>query len=239
MKPEGADMMPHDNSRNVPSEETEQPIGRQRPYWKLAVFLLSLILPGYIVSMYAWGILGVGLLGSEVRDTVRAETAAAYEEPVRDALAPLLSEKYGLNEFEVHYTRPGQFILGHRLWDTKESGEGSVTIRVYGVSDWTQGFELAEEIARMKREQPELPHCLYVLSFPSSVLQMDWEKEYPAWTPENAAEFPDHAIHGELRQIAIPDAAHGYAGERKSFGERWHTDDFTPTRYDDPHEVKR
>jgi hypothetical protein len=229
------------NERDIKSIQSDaeanymaKPESRQRPYWKLAVFLLSLILPGYIVSMYAWGILGVGLLGIEVRDTVSAETAAAYEEPVRDALAPLLSEKYGLGEFEVRYTRPGQFILGHRLWDTKESGEGSVTIRVYGVNDWTQGFELAKDIARMKREQPRLPHCLYVLNFWGA------DREYPSWTPENAAEFPDHAIHGELIKIAIPDAAHGYAGERKSFGERWHTDDFTPTEYDqDPHEVKR
>ena len=102
------------NERDIKSIQSDaeanymaKPESRQRPYWKLAVFLLSLILPGYIVSMYAWGILGVGLLGIEVRDTVSAETAAAYEEPVRDALAPLLSEKYGLGEFEVRYTRPG------------------------------------------------------------------------------------------------------------------------------------
>ena len=208
-----------------PAEET-----RKRPYWKLAIFLLGLIMPGYIVCMFAWGILGNALLEIEVRDRVDAETAAAYERPVSDALAPLLSEKYGLSEVYVHYARPGQFILGHRLWNTKEGGEGAVTIQVCGVSDWTQGFELAKDIARMKREQPGLPHCLYVLSF---------REDYPAWTPENAAEFPDHAIHGELLKIAIPDAAHGYAGERKSFGERWHTDDFTPTRYHDPHEVKR
>ena len=230
----------HDNSHADPAEGNGQQPARKRPYWKLAVFLLGLIMPGYIVCMFAWGILGNALLEIEVRDQVDAETAAAYERPVSDALAPLLSEKYGLSEVYVHYTRPGQFILGHRLWDTKEDGEGAVTIEVCGVSDWTQGFELAKDIARMKREQPGLPHCLYVLSFPCSVLSLDtMDEEYPAWTPENAAEFPDHAIHGELRQIAIPDAAHGYAGERKSFGERWHTDDFTPTRYHDPHEVKR
>ena len=224
----------HDNSHADPAEGNGQQHERKRPYWKLAVFLLSLIMPGYIVSMFAWGILGVGLLKIEVLDRVDAETAAAYEQPVRDALAPLLSGKYGLSEFEVRYTRPGQFILGHRLWNTKKDGEGAVTIRVYGVSDWTQGFELAEDIARMKREQPGLPHCLYVLSFRGA------DREYPAWTPENAAEFPDHAIHGELIKIAIPDAAHGYAGERKNFGERWHSDDFTPTRYyDDPYGVKR
>ncbi len=211
-----------------PAEET-----RKRPYWKLIVFLLGLIMPGYIVCMFAWGMLGNVLLEIEVRDQVDAETAAAYERPVSDALAPLLSEKYGLSEVYVHYTRPGQFILGHRLWNTKEGGEGAVTIEVCGVSDWTQGFELAKDIARMKCEQPGLPHCLYVLSFRNA------DKKSPAWTPEIAAEFPDHAIHGELLKIAIPDAAHGYAGERKSFGERWHTDDFTPTRYDDPHEVKR
>jgi len=224
------------NERDIKSIQSDaeadtgaKPETRKRPYWKLAVFLLCLILPGYVVCMFAWGIL-CAALDIELSETVTPETAAAYEGPVREALAPMLSEMCGLSEFEVHYARPGQFILGHRLWDTKESGEGAVTIRVCGVSNWTQGFELAKDIARMKREQPGLPHCLYVLSF---------REDYPAWTPENAAEFPDHAIHGELIKIAIPDAAYGYAGERKSFGERWHTDDFTPTRYHDPHKVKR
>ena len=227
--------------RTIQSDAGADPAAEswKRPYWKLAVFLLGLILPGYFVVMFAWGILVVGLLDIKELDQVDAETAAAYERPVSDALAPLLSEKYGLSEVYVHYTRPGQFILGRRLWNTKEGGEGAVTIEVCGVRDWTQGFELAKDIARMKREQPGLPHCLYVLSFPNSVLQMDWEKEYPAWTPENAAEFPDHAIHGELRQIAIPDAAHGYAGENPYDGTRWHTDDFTPTENPYPNEVKR
>ena len=233
------------NERDIKSIQSDaeadtgaKPETRKRPYWKLAVFLLCLILPGYVVCMFAWGIL-CAALDIEVSETVTPETAAAYEGPVREALAPMLSEKYGLSEFEVRYTRPGQFILGHRIWDTKKDGEGVVTIRMCGVSNWTQGFELAKDIARMKREQPGLPHCLYVLSFPNSVLQMDWEKEYPAWTPENAAEFPDHAIHGELRQIAIPDAAHGYAGENPYDGTRWHTDDFTPTENPYPNEVKR
>ena len=227
------------NERDIKSIQSDaeadtgaKPETRKRPYWKLAVFLLCLILPGYIVCMFAWGIL-CAALDIEVSETVTPETAAAYEGPVREALAPMLSEKYGLSEFEVRYTRPGQFILGHRIWDTKKDGEGVVTIRMYGVNDWTQGFELAKGIARMKREQPGLPHCLYVLYF------RDADGEYPAWTPENAAEFPDQPIHGELLRIAIPDAAYGYAGERKSFGERWHTDDFTPTRYHDPHKVKR
>ena len=228
------------NERDIKSIQSDaeadtgaKPGTRKRPYWKLAVFLLCLILPGYVVCMFAWGIL-CAALDIEVSETVTPETAAAYEGPVREALAPMLSEKYGLSEFEVRYTRPGQFILGHRIWDTKKDGEGVVTIRMYGVNDWTQGFELAKEIARMKREQPGLPHCLYVLNFWGA------DREYPAWTPENAAEFPDHAIHSELIKIAIPDAAHAYAGERKNFGERWHTDDFTPTEYDqDPHEVKR
>ena len=223
----------HDNSNADPAEGNGQRPERKRPYWKLAVFLLSLILPAYFPLIVVWPIL-CSALDLDVRDTVSAETAAAYEEPVRTALAPLLSEKYGLGEFEVRYIRPGWFSWDHRLWNTKKDGEGAVTIRVYGVSDWTQGFELAKDIARMKREQPGLPHCLYVLNFWGA------DREYPGWTPENAAEFPDHAIHGELIKIAIPDAAHGYAGERKSFGERWHTDDFTPTEYDqDPHEVKR
>ena len=224
--------------KSIPSDaeadSVARPETRKRPYWKLAVFLLSLILPGYIVGMFALGIL-FAALDVEVTETVTAETAAAYEGPVRDALALLLSEKYGLSEFEVRYTRPGQFILGHRIWDTKKDGEGAVTIRVSGMNDWTQGFELAKEIARMKREQPGLPHCLYVLYF------RDADGEYPAWTPENAAEFPDQPIHGELRKIAIPDAAYGYAGKRSHFiGERWHSDDFTPTKYyDDPYGVKR
>ena len=220
------------NERDIKSIQSDaqaapvaKPETRKRPYWKLAVFLLGLIMPGYIVCMFAWGILGNVLLEIEVRDRVDAETAAAYERPVSDALAPLLSEKYGLSEVYVHYARPGQFILGRRLWNTKEGGEGAVTIEVCGVSDWTQGFELAKDIARMKREQPGLPHCLYVLRF------LDADREYPAWTPENAAEFSDHAIHGELLKIAIPDAAHGYAGERRYLGARWHTDDFTPTEY--------
>ena len=224
------------NERDIKSIQSDaeadtgaKPETRKRPYWKLAVFLLCLILPGYVVCMFAWGIL-CAALDIEVSETVTPETAAAYERLVSDALAPLLSEKYGLSEFEVRYTRPGQFILGHRIWDTKKDGEGAVTIRVCGVSNWTQGFELAKDIARMKREQPGLPHCLYVLSF---------REDYPAWTPENAAEFPDHAIHGELRTIAIPDAAHGYAGEKNDTRERWHTDDFTPTENPDPHEVKR
>ena len=228
------------NERDIKSIQSDaeanymaKPESRKRPYWKLAVFLLSLILPAYFPLIVVWPIL-CSALDLDVRDTVSEETAAAYEEPVRDALAPLLSEKYGLNEFEVRYTRPGWFSWDHRLWNTKKDGEGAVTIRVYGMSDWTQGFELAKDIARMKREQPGLPHCLYVLNFWGA------DREYPGWTPENAAEFPDHAIHSELIKIAIPDAAHGYAGERKSFGERWHTDDFTPTEYDqDPHEVKR
>lgn len=140
--------------RTIQSDAGADPAAEswKRPYWKLAVFLLSLIMPGYIVSMFAWGILGVGLLKIEVLDRVDAETAAAYEQPVRDALAPLLSGKYGLSEFEVRYTRPGQFILGHRLWDTKEDGEGAVTIRLCGVSDWTQGFELAKDIVRMRQK---------------------------------------------------------------------------------------
>ncbi len=71
--------------------------------------------------MVAWAILE-GLLDFKVLDRVDAKTAAAYEQPVSDALAPLLSEKYGLGEVYVHYTRPGQFIPGHRLWDTKEDG---------------------------------------------------------------------------------------------------------------------
>ena len=222
--------------RTIQSDAGADPAAesRKRPYWKLIVFLLGLIMPGYIVCMFAWGILGNVLLEIKVRDRVDAETAAAYERPVSDALAPLLSEKYGLSEVYVHYTRPGQFILGHRLWNTKEDGEGAVSIEVHGVSDWTQGFELAKDIARMKREHPGLPHCLYVLSF------RDADRKSPAWTPENVAEFPDHAIHGKLLRIAIPDAAHGYAGERKRLGERWHTDDFTPTEYNQtPHEVKR
>ena len=102
------------NERDIKSIQSDaeanymaKPESRKRPYWKLVIFLLGLIMPGYIVSMFAWGILGVGLLKIEVLDRVDAETAAAYEQPVRDALAPLLSGKYGLSEFEVRYTRPG------------------------------------------------------------------------------------------------------------------------------------
>ena len=105
---------------------------RKRPYWKFAVFLLGLIMPGYIVCMFAWGILGNVLLEIEVRDRVDAETAAAYERPVSEALAPLLSEKYGLSEVYVHYTRPGQFVLGTQSFDSISFQFFKSFIKYYG-----------------------------------------------------------------------------------------------------------
>ena len=228
---------PPPQKQAAPPEQTSPPEKRnRRRYGKLALFILLLILPGYVAVMFAWAILFDGILEIRVEQegAVDPQTAAAYEQPVLDALKPLLAQKYGREEIVVTYTRPGWFIGQHRIRDTKKDKGGVIRIRLadWGNADWKDCYALAEDIARMKRETPGMPQCLYVLNF------LDTAGEYPKWTPENAAAFgEENAICGCLCKIAIPDAVLGYSGGNRRREEKWHIDDFTPT--EDPDEVRK
>jgi hypothetical protein len=227
--------MPQDNAPVSPAKESAPPVNRKRLYGKFVLFILLLILPGYFAVIFTWGILFDGILEIRVEQegAVDPQTAAAYEQPLLDALKPLLSEKYGREEFSVIYTRPGWFIGEHRIRDAKKNEGGVIRIRLDGWADadWKDCYALAEDIARMKRDLPGMPECLYILNF------RDTGNAYPKWTLENAAASGDDAIYGSLCEIAIPDAMHGYSGGNQRREEKWHIDDFTPTK--DPDEVRK
>lgn len=228
--------MKQDSAPVSPAEESAPPVNRKRLYGKFVLFILLLILPGYVAVMFTWAFLFDGILEIRVEQegAVDPQTAAAYEQPVLDALKPLLAQKYGQEEIDVVYTRPGWFIGQHRIRDAKKDEGGVIRIRLadWGNADWKDCYALAEDIARMKRETPGMPKCLYLLSF------LDTDGEYPKWTPENADAFEeDGAICGYLCKIAIPDAIHGYSGGNRRREEKWHIDDFTPT--ENPDEVRK
>ena len=142
------------------------------------------------------------------------EEAASYEQAARDAIRPVLTEKYGLKEFDVKYTRPGWYAGERRICDAGEKTECALRLKII-VPDEKHIFEIAEEIARIKRETSGLPQCPFVLEF--------------AYLPTIETEEPEEGKSRRFKPfhniaaIVIPDAANGYNGRWK-----WDIGDFSP-----------
>ena len=115
------------------------------------------------------------------------DESARYEQAARDAIQSVLTEKYDLKAFDVKYTRPGWYAGGRRICDAGGKTERALRLKIV-VPQGTHRFEIAEDVARIKRETPGLPQCPYVLEF-----------SYP--------------ILG-IAAIVIPDAMSGYNGRK-------------------------
>ena len=142
------------------------------------------------------------------------EEAALYEQAARDAIRPILAEKYGLKELDAKYTRPGWYAGERRICDAGGKTERALRLKIV-VPDEKHDFEIAEDVARIKRETPGLPQCPYVLEFAYLLPDQTGEADGNG--------FVRYAPRRGLVAIVIPDAASSYNGRWK-----WHTDDFTP-----------
>ena len=198
-----------------PAEQTSSP-RRKRPSVRLICFLLLCVFPAYCFFAVAFYFLCYWLeIHPDTNGAVSPATAAPFEQPVQDALKPTLTRKYGLKDFDVKYTRPGWFIGERRICNAGWNPAGAIRIKVV-TADGKRYFEIAEDVARIKRETPGLSQCPFVLEFdqPAGDLKTaeDWRTA-----------FDFHNESGFV-VIVIPDAVRGYDGQKD-----WHTDDFTPT----------
>ena len=191
-----------------------------QPWMKLAAFPVLLVIP----MAFLW-ILGGGAVPFHYYVNwgipVSPEEAAPYESPLRGQVCPVLKEKYGLEECEVKYTRPGKCKSApeDNVVGMLDDMGGAVHFKIVS-ADHKRRIEIAQDIIRMKRELPGLPKCPYVLEFdqPNSVLS-SWD-----WKPDGAESFDDPAARAVIAAIVIPDGERGYDGRGD-----WHFDDFTPT----------
>jgi len=146
------------------------------------------------------------------------DESALYEQAAHDAIQKVLAEKYGLKEFDVKYTRPGWYAGERRICNAGKKTERALRLKIV-VPHEKHDFEIAEDVARIKRETPGLPQCPYVLEF--AYLLPDRTGEADGNGPVR------YAPRRGLVAIVIPDDENGYNGRWK-----WHTDDFTPAPSD-------
>lgn len=205
--------MPTETNQSPPEGETTLSAGRVLT--KLFFLILLSALPVWFCVMVC-----VAIIQTECDIRVNpdgdaaTEEAARYEQAARDAIQPVLAEKYGLKEFDVKYTRPGWYAGERRICDAGMKTESALRLKIV-VPDEKRVFELAEDVARIKRETPGMPQCPYVLEF--AYLLPDQTGEADGNGPVR------YAPRRGLVAIVIPDAESGYNGRWK-----WHTDDFTP-----------
>ena len=217
------EVMQNEAAQAQPAEQVPPPRKkRKRPSVKLICFLLLCVFPAYCFFAVALHFLCYWLeIHPDTNGAVSPAKAASFEQPVRDALKPALTEKYGLKDFDVKYTRPGWFIGERRICSMSWNPAGAIRIKVV-TADGKRYFEIAEDVARIKRETPGLPQLPFVLEFdqPFGDLKTaeDWRTAY------------DFYNESGFVIIVIPDAVRGYDGRIE-----WHTDDFTPTA--DPDEA--
>ena len=188
------------------------------PRMKLAAFPALLVIPLAFLGTFG----GPPYFITRVHWTylVSPEEAAPYESPLREQVCPVLTEKYGLTECEVTYTRPGKYNPGpeRRFAGMLEDTGGAVYFKITS-ADRERRIELAQDILRMKRELPGLPKCPYVLEFERMPRLLDWTSD------EAKSRSADRAV---IAAIVIPDEERGYDGRGD-----WHFDDFTPTPGED------
>ena len=189
------------------------------PRMKLAAFPVLLVIP----MAFLWTFFGgPACFVTYVHWTylVSPEEAAPYESPLREQVCPVLTEKYGLTECEVTYTRPGKCNPGpeRRFAGILEDTGGAVFFRIAS-ADHKSRIEIAQDIIRMKRELPGLPKCPYVLEFERIPRLLDWTSD------EAKSRSAAGAV---IAAIVIPDEERGYDGRGD-----WHFDDFTPTPGED------
>ena len=208
-----AGTMPNDPLQAPPADRT--PLPAKRVLTKLFFLVLLSAFPAWFCVM-----LSVQIIKTEYDIRVNLDGDAApdesarYEQAARDAIQPVLAEKFGLKEFDVKYTRPGWYAGKRRICDAGGRTEPALRLKIV-VSDEKHNFEIAEDVARIKREMPGLPQCPYVLEFaylPTNETGKAGRNEHARYAPRRG-----------LVAIVIPDAVSGYNGRRK-----WHTDDFTP-----------
>ena len=217
------EVMQNEAAQAQPAEQVPPPRKkRKRLSVKLICFLLLCVFPAYCFFAVALHFLCYWLeIHPDTNGAVSPAKAASFEQPVRDALKPALTEKYGLKDFDVKYTRPGWFIGERRICSMSWNPAGTIRIKVV-TADGKRYFEIAEDVARIKRETPGLPQLPFVLEFdqPFGDLKTaeDWRTAY------------DFYNESGFVIIVIPDAVRGYDGRIE-----WHTDDFTPTA--DPDEA--
>ena len=191
------------------------------PRMKLAAFPALLVIPAAFLWAFSGG---PTYFVTHVHWTylVSPEEAAPYESPLREQVCPVLTEKYGLTECEVTYTRPGKYKPGpeRRFVGMREDTGGAVYFKIAS-ADRERRIELAQDIIRMKRELPGLPKCPYVLEFERQERLLDSRTD-------EAKSFKDPAARAVIAAIVIPDEERGYDGRGD-----WHFDDFTPTPGED------
>jgi len=200
-----------------PAEQTSPPRRkRKRPSVKLICFLLLCVFPAYCFGAVALHFLCYWLeIHTDTNGAVSPATAAPFEQPVRDALKSALTQKYGLKDFDVKYTRPGWFIGERRVCNAGWNPAGTIRVKVV-TADGKRYFEIAEDVARIKRETPGLPQCPFVLEFDQPFGDLKTAEDW-------RTAFDFHNDSGFVI-IVIPDPVRGYDGRIE-----WHTDDFTPT----------
>ena len=215
--------MQNEAAQAQPAEQVPPPRKkRKRLSVKLICFLLLCVFPAYCFFAVALHFLCYWLeIHPDTNGAVSPAKAASFEQPVRDALKPALTEKYGLKDFDVKYTRPGWFIGERRICSMSWNPAGAIRIKVV-TADGKRYFEIAEDVARIKRGTPGLPQCPFVLEFDQPFGDLKTAEDW-----RNAFDF--HNDSGFVI-IVIPDPVRGYDGRIE-----WHTDDFTPTA--DPDEA--
>ena len=210
---------PMTTETNPALPEGQPPLNPKRVLTKLFFLILLSAFPAWFCIM-----LSVQIIKTEYDIRVNQdgdatpEEAARYEQAARDAIRPVLAEKYGMKEFDVKYTRPGWYAGERRICDAGGKTERALRLKII-LPDEKRDFEIAEDVARIKRETPGLPQYPYVLEF--AYLLPDQTGE------ANGNEPVRYAPRRGLTAIVIPDAASGYNGRWK-----WHTDDFTPAPSD-------
>lgn len=205
--------MPDETKQAPPSDRTPLPAGRVLTKL-LFLVLLSAFPVWFCVMLPVQIIKTVYDIRVNLDGDAAPDEATRYEQAARDAIRPVLEEKYGLKAFDAKYTRPGWYAGKRRICDAGGKTERALRLKIV-VPDKKHDFEIAEEIARIRRKSSGLPQCPYVLEF---AYRPTGEKEE---TGENKSRrlVPFHGIAA----IVIPDDESGYNGRRE-----WHTDDFTP-----------
>ena len=208
---------PPEEQTALPEEQTSLP--SKRVLTKLFFLILLSAFPAWFCVMVCVAVVQtVYDIRVNPDGDAAPEEAARYEQAARDAIRPVLADKYGLKEFDAKYTRPGWYAGERRICDAGEKTERALRLKIV-VPQGTHQFEIAEDVARIKRETPGLPQCPYVLEFAYML---------PDQTGETDGNGPvRYAPRRGLVAIVIPDAANGYNGRWK-----WHTDDFTPAPSD-------
>ena len=205
--------MPTETNQAPPEGETTLSAGRVLT--KLFFLILLSALPVCFCVMVCVAIIQTECdIRVNMDGNAAPEEAARYEQAARDAIQPVLAEKYGLKEFDVKYTRPGWYAGERRICDAGGKSERTLRLKIV-VPDEKHVFELAEDVSRIKRETPGMPQCPYVLEF--AYLLPDQTGEADGNGPVR------YAPRRGLVAIVIPDTESGYNGRWK-----WHTDDFTP-----------